>query len=198
VQPGDNLSTIADDYDSTVNELRKMNKLKRGNMLRVGMRLKVPSDDEGLPVAPDSDKVVPSRGPQALAPIAHIVKPGETLFTIAQKYGVTVEALKKANNLKKKSVLRVGVRLMIPVSAHREQVNARKTQTAMRIAGHRHKTLARAKPRIHVVKRGENLSHIADKYQVTVADLRSKNRSVQGSKLFVGARLLIPVANARE
>lgn len=51
VQPGDTLTGIAEDYNSSIEELRKMNRLKRGNVLRVGMRLKVPKD-EGLPSDP--------------------------------------------------------------------------------------------------------------------------------------------------
>jgi membrane-bound lytic murein transglycosylase D len=54
VQPGDTLSEIAEDYDSTVRELRKMNKLGKRLVLRPGMRLKVPKD-EGLPADPTED-----------------------------------------------------------------------------------------------------------------------------------------------
>ncbi len=209
VQPGDTLSGIADDYDSTVNELRKLNKLRRGNMLKVGMRLKVPSDDQGIPVAPDSDQVMPSRGPQAVGPIAHVVKPGETLTSIAQKYGVSVASLKKANNLRAKSMLRVGSKLVIPVSSNREvRHNEAYSKAYSKVARSRRLvSRAVARPlrssprkqsqRVHVVKRGENLGHIAEKYSITVSELRNRNRSIaSGSKLFVGSRLLIPEARA--
>ena len=51
--------------------------------------------------------------------------------------------------------------------------------------------------KIHVVKRGENLTHIANRYQVSLKDLRHKNRLQNESRLFVGAKLLIPSAEAR-
>lgn len=174
VQPGDTLSQIADDYESTINELRKMNKLRKGSFLRVGLKLRVPEKDKGLPVDPSSDQVVPSRGPQAVIPIAHTVKPGETLSTIAKKYGVTVEALKKANRLQKKTNLKVGVRLVIPVSS---------TQRVLT-------------PQVHLVRKGENLTMIAEKYRVSLLDLKSRNKITPGSKLFVGSRILIPQAIA--
>ena len=197
VQPGDTLSGIADDYDSTVNELRKLNKLRRGNMLKVGMRLKVPSDDQGIPVAPDSDQVMPSRGPQAVGPIAHVVKPGETLTSIAQKYGISVASLKKANNLRAKAMLKVGSKLVIPVSSNREVQHGkvvRSGRVVLRPLKTGHKAQAR---RFHVVKRGENLGHIAEKYSVTVSEIKNRNRGLgKGSKLFVGSRLMIPEAKA--
>lgn len=55
VQPGDSLSEIANDYDSSVVELRKMNKLKRGVKLKVGMKIRVPKV-ERLPTDPNGDK----------------------------------------------------------------------------------------------------------------------------------------------
>jgi membrane-bound lytic murein transglycosylase D len=193
VQPGDTLSQIADDYDSTVTELRKMNTLRRGSTLKVGMKLKVPAEDEGIPVAPDSDQVVPSRGPQAVIPIAHTVAPGDTLTSIAKKYGVTVDAIKKANNLKRRSTLKVGLRLMIPVSSSSRYGQHKNLQA--RYSSHRQQNKKTAK--IHVVRRGENLHNIAGKYRVTVGEIREKNRSLKNSKLFVGTRLLIPEAEAR-
>jgi membrane-bound lytic murein transglycosylase D len=193
VQPGDTLSGIADDYDSTVNELRQLNKIRRGKILKIGMRIKVPGDDKGIPVAPDSDQVVPSRGPQAIAPIAHIVKPGETLTSIAQKYGVSVSSLQRANKLKSKSLLRIGVRLVIPLSANREVWQDRAARSARGVV---QPTQRRQSRKYHVVKRGESLGHIAERYSVSLSALRSKNKIASGSKLFVGVKLLIPSANA--
>lgn len=49
-----------------------------------------------------------------LAPVLHTVQPGESLSIIAQKYGVTVEALAQANGLTESSVLQIDQRLVIP------------------------------------------------------------------------------------
>ena len=170
-----------------------MNTLRRGSLLKVGMKIKVPSEDEGIPVAPDSDQVIPSRGPQAVIPIAHVVKVGETLTSIAKKYGVTIDAIKKANNLKRKSTLKVGSRLVIPVSAstrygknHQLQAGVF-SRSAMKVK----------KTKFHIVRRGENLHDIADRYNVSVGNLREKNKIARNSKLFVGVKLLIPNAEAR-
>jgi membrane-bound lytic murein transglycosylase D len=219
VQPGDTLSAIADDYNSNVEELRRMNKMTRGSMLRAGMKLRVPKD-EGLPVDPSGAKrtdksvadkekdaeqgsVVPdvrtatSREPQSNAP-AHVVQPGENLTTIAKKYGVTLGALRKANNLSKRSMLRVGARLNIPAEARPQSLRGTKMQgTSLASFSPKRISMRRAhRPRVHIVKRGENLTQIAGKYKVSIQTLKTENRIPMGSKLFVGSKLLIPVANA--
>ena len=111
VQPGDTLSSIADDYDSSVRELKKMNKLGRGSMIRVGMKLHVPKD-EGLPTDLEGGGAV-----SAAESVAHVVKSGESLDVIAKQYGVSVKEIQVANNLKKKSKIIQGMTLMIPVKA---------------------------------------------------------------------------------
>jgi len=227
VQSGDTLSGIADDYSSSVDELRRMNKMSRRTVLRAGMKLRVPKDD-GLPADPSGAKVAekvadidsdsaPSPGgnsnvtekvagdnrePQSAAGDlpAHVVRPGDNLTTIARKYGVTIHAIRKANNLTKRSVLKVGARLVIPSedrpqsrtsgnkSFRNKVVNGpSKTEISMRKA-HR--------PRIHIVRRGENLTQIAEKYNISLQSLRGENRKVQGGRLFIGSKLLIPTANA--
>lgn len=205
VQPGDTLSAIADDYNSSIEELRRMNKLSRGSILRAGMKLRVPKDD-GLPqVAPESaggavvDARTADREPQSISSGAHVVRPGENLTTIAKKYGVSVPELRKANNMGKRSMLKVGSRLTIPGGTPQssskpksyEMMKARRSAVAK-------KPTAKSKVKIHVVRNGENLSRIAEKYQVSVKGLKQKNKLASGSKLFVGARIMIPTANAND
>lgn len=195
IQPGDTLSAIADDYDSSIEELRKMNKLSRKSVLKIGMKLKVPKD-EGLPADPSGTKRATakeepaaeetdssvanadSRGPSSTGK-THVVRAGENLTLIAKKYGVSVQQLQKSNKLSKRSVLKVGARLMIPGGDGTSSTS---------------KPTAKAK--FHVVRRGENLTLIANKYAIPVKSLKQKNNLPSGSKLHVGVRLAIPVASA--
>jgi membrane-bound lytic murein transglycosylase D len=213
VQSGDTLSSIADDYDSSVQELRRMNHLSRHKILKIGMKLRVPKDD-GLPTDLSNDKataktekdpgplpeklaaptpsslndgVATSRVPASIAAVsAHVVKPGENLFVIAKKYGVSIQALRRVNKLSRRSVLRIGMRLKIPLSG---QIPP--SSTSRRV--HR-PTRTIVKARVHVVRKGENLTMIANKYRVPVRALVEKNNLESASKLFAGARILIPVA----
>ncbi|MFN7728218.1 MAG: LysM peptidoglycan-binding domain-containing protein [Bdellovibrio sp.] len=247
VQPGDTLSAIADDYDSSISELRKMNRLSKGGVLKVGMRLKVPKDD-GLPQDPNEAKTnvaAQTSGPTETASesataepetaaAAHVVRPGENLTTIAKKYGVTIQALRKANKLNNRSMLKVGARLVIPSEIQDKGIDPTGIDGgARRPASTNHKVTLKRSPakvaksplrrpnkkmtnsspsvnakapakyaakkkssKVHVVRPGENLTWIAQKYGVSLNTLKKKNQMNSGSKVLVGARLLIPTADA--
>lgn len=202
VQPGDTLSAIADDYDSSVEELRRMNKMSRGSVLKAGLKLRVPKDD-GLPADPSGSRETANvtketnseREPQSVysrnvanvsaANTAHVVKAGENLTTIAKKYGVSIQALREVNNLNKRSVLKVGARLKIPGSSEKTGSEASQKNSPV------------SKKKVHVVRRGENLSVIAEKYQIPLSALKQSNELGRGAKIMVGTRLLIPTAMAR-
>lgn len=202
VQAGDNLSGIADDYNSSVQELRRMNHLSRRALLRVGMKLRVPKDD-GLPADLSGDKSTPTssvaaadqRAPSSAVAATgstvsgHIVKPGENLSVIAKKYGVSIQALRRVNKLSRRSILKVGSRLKIPVSGQLPQSSTTSRRRVVR-------TIVKAK--VHVVRKGENLTMIANKYRIPVTTLLEKNNIENASKLFTGTRLLIPIAAAGE
>lgn len=221
VQPGDTLSAIADDYDSTVNELRKMNKLTKGQVLKAGMRLKVPKDD-GLPSDPSA---VASGGAGASKETPsvtgsserHVVKAGENLTTIAKRYGVSIKALREVNELNNRSVLKVGASLVIPqvegqsglsnergarrpasgsIKSNRGNAQARVVNSELKAK--RIKSLKAKLSRIHVVRDGENLTQIASRYGVSVRGLKQKNQLGAGSKILIGSKLLIPIAEASE
>ena len=189
VQPGDTLSAIADDYNSSVEELRRMNKLSRRSILRAGLKLKVPKDD-GLPSEPVGvAKADASRTPQSVKS-SHVVRAGENLTLIAHRYGVSINDLRRANNLSKRSILKIGARLKIPANGRGPGAGVSGSQSRIE---KRRKTARR----YHVVKRGENLSVIADRYRVSLSSLKAGN-GMRGSKILVGAKILIPVASARE
>lgn len=98
----------------------------------------------------------------------HVVSAGDTLYSVAARYGVSPEALATANNLTLPTPLRPGVRLTVPAAPG--QVG-----------------------RTHTVKRGEYLGQIAERYGVTVRDMALANNLAQPDHIFVGQRLWIPV-----
>jgi membrane-bound lytic murein transglycosylase D len=117
----------------------------------------------------------------------HRVKRGDTLGAIGRRYGVSVWAIKKANNIRG-TLIHVGQNVMIPVSSRPLSRNiANITRPLPRSSvGPR----GRAKI-IHRVRRGETLWSIARKYRVYVRQLARWNRMRTRDTLHVGRRLKV-------
>lgn len=66
------------------------------------------------PASPAPAPTPTSPQPASVAPLVHVVGQGDTLFAIARRYGVTVDDLRRANNLGSSDVIVPGQRLVIP------------------------------------------------------------------------------------
>ncbi|MCF7626053.1 LysM peptidoglycan-binding domain-containing protein [Holdemanella sp. SCCA2] len=93
VQKGDNLWTIANKYDTTISDIKKLNNLKT-NTLQIGQVLKIPGSTNYN---------------------TYTVKKGDSLWKIADKYGTTVNKLMTINNLDS-TTLQIGQSLLIPTN----------------------------------------------------------------------------------
>lgn len=118
VQAGDSLHTIAAKYDTSVSELKKMNRLSKGKALKAGIKIKVPSKDGVESRSADQQRKVASvkqaSNKAANKKIVHVVRRGESLSTIANKYNVSMNLIKDHNNLRKSAKLAVGTKIYIP------------------------------------------------------------------------------------
>ncbi|PWU14810.1 MAG: hypothetical protein C5B49_12650 [Bdellovibrio sp.] len=166
VQSGDSLSTIAEEYDSSVRELLRMNKLRRGAILRVGMKLKVPKDD-GLPQELDAEEQTSG-------------KVQESGDRASQKPGTSFYRVK-------------GTRVATPASAQQGLVR-RMARLALAQAGPSGTSAVENK--VHIVKRGENLTAIAQRYGVPMDLIRQRNRIAKSGRLLAGRRILIPTESS--
>ena len=102
VQPGDTLVGIALRYNLNLAELILTNNLANPNLIFPGQELVLP----GLPAAVTSTEMPAGQ--------FHTVQPGETLFQIANQYGLTVGAIVLANNLVNPDLVQIGHTLRIP------------------------------------------------------------------------------------
>ncbi|NLF65172.1 MAG: LysM peptidoglycan-binding domain-containing protein, partial [Chloroflexi bacterium] len=113
VQPGDHLARIARSYGVDLNALATANNIVNPNLIFPGQVLIIP--DSGAPAeegtAPPAEESGESLPPPAVT--EHIVQPGETLFRVALRYGVTVADLQQLNNLPNANLIYVGQRLLI-------------------------------------------------------------------------------------
>jgi membrane-bound lytic murein transglycosylase D len=107
VKRGETLSEIADEYGVTQRELQGWNSLDSQGRIRIGQRLRVVSPDAPPAAAPNGL-------PDSAAVRTHVVQRGETLKGLAKRYGVSVQALRKANGLTERATLKAGLALRIP------------------------------------------------------------------------------------
>lgn len=106
--------------------------------------------------------------------IVHVVQPGENLYRIALRYGVSVSALAAANGITNPNRIYAGQQLVIPTSSRAPA------------------DLSVPVPGTHVVQRGENLYRIALRYNVTMSELAAANGIVNLNCIYVGQVLRIP------
>lgn len=118
IKSGETLGKIAGIYGVTMADIQKWNKLKTtyvypGQSLDIYTNKKVTADKTSTTAkkaTEKEDKKEPKK--DAKAPVFHSVKSGETLYSLAKKYGVTVDDIKKTNGLKSES-LKLNQKLLI-------------------------------------------------------------------------------------
>ncbi|MBB6613078.1 LysM peptidoglycan-binding domain-containing protein [Pontibacter sp. Tf4] len=116
VKRGDNLSSIAAKHNVTVDQLKEWNDLSRSTIV-VNQQLTIlqPATTETIAMATPAEEAKPAVAKKTSKPalkvsekqqeIIHQVQPGDTLWTISQKYnGITVEQIKKLNKLKSNQI----------------------------------------------------------------------------------------------
>ncbi|MCM2353941.1 MAG: LysM peptidoglycan-binding domain-containing protein [Pseudobdellovibrio sp.] len=112
VRRGDNLGSIARRYRTTVAYLRELNDFSRKKTIRVGQKIVVP-DRTPLQERRSTKEKKKSQSTVTTSDF-YVVKRGDTLASIADKFDMSVIELSKANGIKRKSKLRAGLRLNIP------------------------------------------------------------------------------------
>ena len=113
VRRGDNLGSIARKYRTTVAYLRELNEFSRKKTIRVGQKIVVP-DRTPLQERKSTKEKKKSSSKVTSSSKFYVVKKGDSLASIADRYNLSVKDLSKHNNIAKKSKLRAGVRLSIP------------------------------------------------------------------------------------
>ncbi len=170
VHRGETLGLIAERYGVTVSRLKDWNDL-RSNKIFVGQRLKVVSMVDKGEIEVEGDADVQENA------TTHKVRRGESLFSIAEDYGVTIDNLKEWNNLSSSSI-DAGQTLI---------VNASAAKASKKSSGSSEKKAATTK---HKVRRGETLGAIASRYGVTVNNLKDWN-NLSSSRIDVGQTLIV-------
>jgi membrane-bound lytic murein transglycosylase D len=182
VKRGDNLGEISDKYGVSVAELKKWNKLRNNNLM-VGANLKVIKNERVVTTVRKEIKVDKNTTETAVTSNEvnenpsdfYEVQKGDNLFSISKKFNVSLEDLKKWNNLNDFNVEQGSKLALVNNDVEPAKETANKSEV---------------KITEHIVDRGENLGSIARKYDVSIADIKDWNK-IEDNNIQVGAKLIV-------
>jgi len=169
VKPGDTLGGIAMRHNTDVTSLQAANQLN-GSIIRAGQKLLIPKNVAALTSTPRTAK----------GEFTYVVQSGDSLWSISQAHKVSLTKLMTNNHIGPKDTLPVGRRLKIQ--------GISQNQTALM---QRDKPVTR-KVR-YKVRKGDSLHRIADKFNVSVAQIGRWNQLDVGRYLQPGQGLLLYV-----
>jgi LysM repeat protein len=121
VAPGESLISLARQYQTTVYDIRRWNRLPRDHLLKAG---------EKLTIRP-GEKTPPEKIREALRREKfgyYRVKKGDTLIGIARRFSVKTREIMELNGLKRRNHLRIGQKLMLPLEPKRIEAVLKKEQ----------------------------------------------------------------------
>ncbi len=167
VQKGDTFYLIAKRCNLSLSELLKLNNATSSTVLYEGRKLKLPSTASGY--------------------TTYTVQKGDTYWIISQKYGISLDALLKANNAVGNPYLEIGDSIIIPKNSQSSG------------SGNTSGSGSSASPTIsyktYTVKSGDTFWNIAIAHGIPYAELLEVNSLTSSSKIYVGMKLTIPVHN---
>ncbi|TCC91810.1 LysM peptidoglycan-binding domain-containing protein [Pedobacter frigiditerrae] len=207
IKAKDNLNMLAEKYGTTVDEIKRVNGLKSIN-LQIGQVLIIPNERkvEDTATQPETktlvtpptpktavdNKVATNENPATV--VEHAIKAKENLNLLAEKYGTTVDEIKRLNVLSSNN-LRIGQVLKIP-SVNGTQAPVVENVTPTEPKSNAKKEVVVAKTNAadagfeHTVVAGETIYSIAQKYSLTTYQLKTFN-NLTSTDVVVGQKLII-------
>jgi murein DD-endopeptidase MepM/ murein hydrolase activator NlpD len=184
VAPGETLSGIAARYRSTSRAVADANGITNRNLVRIGQRLTIPAGSGGSG----------GGGGTTAAPATHTVARGETLASIASRYGTSVGAFVSANSISNPNIVRIGQQLTVPAGSgggggggggggSSAYATTGGSDGRTGVAG------------THTVASGESLTAIARRYGVSPDALAAANGIPRPWNLYATARLFLSAQN---
>ena len=185
VKEGDSLSVIAQNFNTTINQIQSVNDIK-GNLIKANSYLIVPIARETEDYYSLSDaqreksRLNASKNSEKLI---YKVVSGDSLWKISQDFSVSVNNLVRWNKIAPTAPLSIGKELVILIDDKEKTELAKITNTGIDIN----------RNIVYTVKRGDNLSLIAQKYKVKVSQIRDWNDLNEKDILQPGDKLTITI-----
>ncbi len=163
VKNGDVLSNIARKNGTTVELLRQVNGLN-GSMIRAGKYLMIPTATRSLDSytkSADSRLSSTMSRPRGVSKAQHVVKSGESFWSIGKKYGVSTRNLAKWNGMAPGDTLSVGRKLVIWTDGTVAQVGSSPSDQVRKVT--------------YTVRKGDSLARISSRFRVSVSEIQKWN-----------------------
>ena len=172
VAKGDTLGKIAQQHNSNVAALQRINKLS-GNTIRLGQALLIPiaADNESNYELSAPNRIAKAQQQNSGNRVDYTVQQGDTLWDISREHKVTVEQLTKWNGIAKRSALKPGQKLAIW-----QQDSTASVAGVSRTVNYK-------------VRKGDSLARIAQRFSVTVSDIVKWNKIDTNNYLQPGQQL---------
>lgn len=183
VKNGDYLGKIAIQFSTSVAELKSTNGLT-SDMIFVGQKLKVPGKVE---VTIPSKNTVTSAPAASSAASTYTVVSGDTLSKIGLEHKMSVQALKKLNNLKS-DMIYVGQKLK--VSGKAAVTPAPATPKPSTVKPVVKPVVNNGNSSVYIVKSGDTLGKISLQYDMTVQEIKALN-GLKSDRLSIGQKLKV-------
>ena len=185
IQEGDTLYGIALEHGISLDTLFELNPGLAGSVLSIGQQISVlPTKETSTPVptvteAPTQTQTVPP----VMSMTTVTVQEGDALSAISEEYGVSVELLLQANPGLQPQQLQIGQKIEIPSPDATLMPTPTFTPTS---------TQTPEEPVVYIVKAGDSLLAVANRYGVTVDDMTRANPDVDSRRMAIGQELKIP------
>jgi len=179
VQWGENLASIADRYGTTVAAIAQANGIVNTDYIYIGQQLVIPLLP-GMNVPQAAGGPGGLGGPGVSPSASYMIRFGDTLTSIAARYGITVNELMQANGLND-SIIYIGQQVAIPGNG----------MGAVPVQAPAQMFPAQAQTSPYSVKPGDTLSAVAYRFGTTVNDIMQLN-NLYNSMIFTGQQLAIP------
>jgi membrane-bound lytic murein transglycosylase D len=197
-----NLKLLAEKMDINYEDFKDLNPKYKGEIApldegKLNLRIPPGTLQAALEAAKVSIASIVDFVPDQNEFLTHRVRRGDTLSGIARKYRTNIAYIREINELPRKRKLRIGQRILVPdrapKSRTKESQRRSKVQKKSKALSAQNSESKRAVKRaFHIIRRGDSLSSIADKYKISVKDLQKENRLVRRTKVLSGQRLALP------
>jgi membrane-bound lytic murein transglycosylase D len=194
IREGETLGHIANRYRTTVAVLRQVNKIN-GNFIRAGQSLMIPiatRDLSNYTLSMEQRKFAIQNRDRDGSKLVHVVRSGDTLWDISRLYKVSVGQLATWNGMAPRDTLRPGQELVI---WHSNTIGKGATGLSLNDS---HPLSGKTQRINYVVRKGDSLARISQRFNVKVSQLRRWNSLSGNTYLQPGQRLTLFVDVTRQ